>query len=55
VARCQFRALSFSPSKNMAFVDQFQCCGCGLCATACDQEAISLGDRADIPALANVW
>jgi NAD-dependent dihydropyrimidine dehydrogenase PreA subunit len=55
VARCQFRALSFSPSKNMAFVDQFQCFGCGLCATACDQDAISLVDRAKIPALANVW
>jgi Pyruvate/2-oxoacid:ferredoxin oxidoreductase delta subunit len=55
VHRCQFRALSFSPSQNKAFIDQFQCFGCGLCATECDQDAISLVERASLPALANVW
>jgi len=55
VHRCQFRALSFSPSGNKAFIDQFQCFGCGLCVTECDQEAITLVDRANVPALANSW
>jgi NAD-dependent dihydropyrimidine dehydrogenase PreA subunit len=55
VHRCQFRALSFSPSKNKAIIDQFQCFGCGLCATECDQDAITLVERANLPALANVW
>jgi NAD-dependent dihydropyrimidine dehydrogenase PreA subunit len=55
VHRCQFRALSFSPSTNKAIIDQFQCFGCGLCATECDQDAITLVERANLPALANVW
>ena len=55
VSRCQFKALNYSPSRNMAFIDQFQCFGCGLCVTECDQGAISLVERAKLPALANVW
>ena len=55
IHRCQFRALSFNPSRNKAYIDQFQCFGCGLCATECDQEAITLVERANLPALANVW
>jgi len=55
VARCQFRALSFAPTRNKAYIDQLQCFGCGLCATECDQEAITLVERASLPSLANVW
>ena len=55
VHRCQFKALSFIPSKNKAYIDQFQCFGCGLCATECDEDAITLVERASLPALANVW
>ncbi len=55
VHRCQFRALSFVPNRNKAYIDQLQCFGCGLCATECDQEAITLVERASLPALANVW
>lgn len=55
VHRCQFKALSFIPSRNKAYIDQFQCFGCGLCATECDQDAITLGERTSLPALANVW
>jgi MinD superfamily P-loop ATPase len=55
IHRCQFRALSFNPSRNKAYIDQFQCFGCGLCATECDQEAITMVERASLPALANVW
>ena len=55
VARCQFRALSFAPTRNKAYIDLLQCFGCGLCATECDQEAITLVERASLPSLANVW
>lgn len=55
VARCQFKALSFSSSRNEAYIDQIQCFGCSNCASECDQEAITLVERASLPALANVW
>jgi Pyruvate/2-oxoacid:ferredoxin oxidoreductase delta subunit len=55
VHRCQFRALNFSASSNLAFIDQFQCYGCGLCQSVCPKDAIKLVERASIPALANVW
>ena len=55
IHRCQFRALSFSPSRNIAYIDQYQCFGCGLCASECPQDAITLVERASLPALANEW
>ena len=55
IHRCQFKALNFVPSRNEAYIDQFQCFGCGLCASECPQEAITLVERASLPALANVW
>ena len=55
VHRCQFKALNFVPSRNKAYIDQFQCFGCGQCVTECDQDAITLVERASLPALANVW
>lgn len=55
VHRCQFKALNFVPSRNKAYIDQFQCFGCGQCVTECDQDAITLVERASLPALANMW
>jgi ferredoxin len=55
IHRCQFKALSFSPTQNKAYIDLFQCFGCGLCATECPQDAITMVERASLPALANVW
>lgn len=55
IHRCQFKALSFSPTQNKAYIDLFQCFGCGLCATECPQDAITMVERASFPALANVW
>ncbi len=55
VHRCQFKALSFSATQNRAYIDPFQCFGCGLCATECPQDAVTMVERASLPALANVW
>lgn len=55
IHRCQFKALSFSATQNKAYIDPFQCFGCGLCATECPQDAITMVERASLPALANVW
>jgi len=55
VRRCQFKALSFSPSTLKAYIDPFKCFGCGLCRNPCKVNAISMVDRAEMPATANVW
>jgi ferredoxin len=55
VRRCQFKALSFSPSTLKANIDPMQCYGCGLCRDVCKPDAISLVDRATLPVLAEVW
>jgi len=55
VRRCQFGALSFSPSTLKAYIDASKCFGCGLCRTPCKPEAITMVDRATLPAVANVW
>ncbi len=55
IHRCQFRALSFAPTRNKAYIDPIQCFGCGLCALECDQEAITLVERSSLPALVEAW
>jgi len=53
--RCQFKALSFSPSTLKAYIDPFKCFGCGLCRNPCKPDAIEMVDRASLPAVAGVW
>jgi len=55
VRRCQFKALSFSPSTLKAYIDPFKCFGCGLCRNPCKPDAIEMVDRAGLPAVAEVW
>lgn len=55
IRRCQFHALNFSPSTLKAYVDPLKCFGCGLCRTPCKPDAITMVDRAKLPALAGVW
>jgi len=31
------------------------CCGCGVCRSVCPNEAISLRERAGVPATADLW
>lgn len=54
-ARCQFKAINFDPSRNLAHINMLRCYGCGLCASVCKTEAITLTERRAIPTLANVW
>ncbi len=53
--RCQFGALKFEVTTDKANIDQFKCYGCGLCETGCPTGAITLLDRTNLPALAEVW
>lgn len=55
IRRCQFKALSFSPSTLKAYIDPMKCFGCGLCRNPCKPNAIEMVERASLPALANVW
>lgn len=53
--RCQYGALRYSPTEKVVSVNIGQCFGCGLCRSACPSKAMSLVDRLDYPALADVW
>lgn len=53
--RCQFGAIRKNVTLSKVYIDPFKCFGCGLCETGCPQEAISLVDRASLPALKEVW
>ncbi|MBM4288579.1 MAG: 4Fe-4S ferredoxin [Deltaproteobacteria bacterium] len=52
---CQFGGLSYSAATQKAVIDQRWCYGCGVCRTACKQEAISLTERSSVPAVAHLW
>ncbi len=52
---CQFGALGFSVANKKVFLDQHRCFGCGICRASCPNGAISLVDRASIPAVAGEW
>jgi len=54
-SRCQWGALKFEATTRKASIDQFKCYGCGLCETGCPRGAITLIERVNLPALAEVW
>jgi ferredoxin len=54
-ARCQFGAIKMEVTTNKSNIDMTKCFGCGVCAYACLQEAITLLDRKDLPALRDEW
>lgn len=55
VARCQFNAITYSPSYGRVFIDIGKCFGCGLCESSCPENAIKLSPRSDFPSLKNEW
>jgi MinD superfamily P-loop ATPase len=52
---CQFGALAYSAADGKVTVDQTACYGCGVCRSACPNDAIELKPRAEVPAVANLW
>lgn len=57
VRLCPYDAYEPRPrkSKAKARVEAKKCYGCGICRTACARGAISLTDRALVPAAASLW
>ena len=52
---CQFGAIGYSAGTSKVAVDQRFCYGCGVCRSACAQNAIRLEDRAKAPVAAGLW
>jgi ferredoxin len=55
VKLCSFKAFRPRKKKDRAEVDAARCYGCGICRSACVTGAISLVDRAEVPAAASLW
>lgn len=52
---CPFDAFLPHKKKTKARVDLKRCYGCGVCRSACGRDAITLADRASVPAAASLW
>ena len=52
---CQFGAIGFSIANRKVVIDHRACYGCGVCRAVCPQEAVTLVDRARVPAAADLW
>jgi ferredoxin len=52
---CQFGALEYSAATKKMRIDPTRCYGCGICRAKCEKQAISLRDRASVPAAARLW
>ncbi|MFX1357031.1 MAG: ATP-binding protein [Promethearchaeota archaeon] len=52
---CSFGALKYSPTNGKVSTNQMQCWGCGLCRTACPNNAITLIPRENIPQIKDMW
>ncbi len=52
---CQFGAIGFSAADQKVRIDPLRCYGCGICRSVCPQDAITLKDRREVPAAAQLW
>jgi Pyruvate/2-oxoacid:ferredoxin oxidoreductase delta subunit len=52
---CSFKAFKPRKKKDKAEVDALRCYGCGICRSVCVKAAITLADRAAVPAAASLW
>jgi ferredoxin len=52
---CNFGAVTYSRSLERCSVNPFGCFGCGVCRAGCASGAITLVDRAALPAVAQDW
>ena len=52
---CQFGAIKYDSYNGLAVVMPSLCFGCGVCRARCPNGAITLKDKASIPAVKNLW
>ena len=55
VSQCQFGAMLYSSALAKVFIKPTRCFGCGVCRTACPNNAIKLLGRQEVPEAANRW
>src|SRR5438105_13713892 len=48
---CNFDAIAFDPVRKEVLINEANCTGCTLCATACPYDAIEMHDLDDNPLL----
>ncbi len=53
--QCFFGAMTHSLTHKKCAVNALACYGCGVCRSVCHKDAISLVDRAAVPAAAGLW
>jgi NAD-dependent dihydropyrimidine dehydrogenase PreA subunit len=53
--QCQFGAEFYSSLLGKVYIDPTKCFGCGVCRTACPNQAIKLIPRNKEPKAANIW
>ncbi len=52
---CHSGAITYSPTVEKCYINQFKCWGSGLCRSVCHPQAITMRDRNTIPGLAQEW
>lgn len=52
---CQFGAMGYSVGAKKGFIDMNHCYGCGVCRTACPNDAITLMDRVSVKEVSRNW
>ena len=52
---CQFGAMGYSAANKKIMIDQSRCYGCGICRSNCNNNAIQLRERQDVPLAADLW
>ncbi|MFC1706995.1 ATP-binding protein [Planctomycetota bacterium] len=52
---CQFGAMGYSAATKKIMIDPRRCFGCGICRSACKQDAITLTDRRSVAVAAGIW
>jgi len=55
MTRCHFDALHIHSGTKKIVVDAFKCFGCGNCRRPCGKDAVTMVERAEIPAVKNMW
>jgi ferredoxin len=55
MSQCQFGAQYYSSALSRVYISPKKCFGCGVCRTACPNNAIDLVPRKSVPEAANLW